>query len=100
MDKKLAEYVDSRGDMVELYKRINDDGYEEIYAKINIRNECTHDYTLANAIDYGHKQFQKEKENEIIIGLVTHKTILFDYEKDKIIFRKFRMDGVKRNPSY
>lgn len=38
MDKKLAEYVDLRGDMVELYKRINDEN-EEIYAKINIRNK-------------------------------------------------------------
>lgn len=87
MDKKLAEYVDLRGDMVELYKKINEDGYEEIYAKINIRNKCTHDLTIVNAKDYGHKQFQKNDENAIINGLVTHKTILYDYEKDEIILR-------------
>lgn len=87
MDKKLDEYVDLRGDRVELYKKINDDGYEEIYAKINIRNECTHYCTLANARDYGHKQFQKNDENTIIKCYLAHKTILYDYEKDKIISR-------------
>lgn len=87
MDEKLAEYVDLRGDRVELYKKINDDEYEEIYAKINIRNELTHDCTLANAIDYGHKQFQKNDEDAIIKAFLTHKTILYDYEKDKIILR-------------
>lgn len=97
MDIKLDEYVDLRGDRVELYK-INDDGYEEIYAKINIRNKCMHDCTLAKAIDYGHKQFQKNDENAIINGLVTHKTILYDYEKDEIIFRK--LGWVERNGTH
>jgi len=98
MDIKLGEYVDFRDDRVELYKRVNDDGYEEIYAKINIRNECTHDCILANAKDCEHnehKQFQKKVEDAIINGLLTHKTILYDYEKDQIIFRNTISSTIK-----